>query len=73
MKKPKRLLAEYSDGWIDYPGVGRITDKQVANLVKQHTHLLDRLNFRKMVCAGLLAQNILMGVIEPPKKKKWYF
>ena len=71
--KPNGLLSEYWDGWIDYPGVGIITDEQVAKFVKQHTHLLDRLNYRKMVHAGLLAQNILMGVIEQPKMKKWFF
>ena len=72
--KKKRLYDEWDNGYIDYPGVGIITDKQVADMVMKHTTLFDRL-FRpeKLVIAGLLAQNILMKVVETPKEKNWRF
>lgn len=72
--KKTKLCDEFADGYIDYPGVGIITDKQVANLVIKHTTLFDRI-FRpdKIVRAGLLAQNILEKVIEEPKEKNWKF
>lgn len=68
-----KLAEEWKDGWIDYPGVGKITDQQVAELVYKHTTLFDRI-FRpkKIVISALLAQNLLMKVIETPKGK-WRF
>lgn len=69
----KSVLKVWENGWIDYPGIGKITDKAVAKFVRQHTHWWTRLNYDKMVRAGLLAQNMLMKVVETPKAKKWYF
>ena len=69
----KGLCDQWKDGYIDYPGVGRITDKMVSKYVKDHTHIWDRFNYDKMIRAGLLAQTILMKVVEPPKKKRWFF
>ena len=63
---------KYSDNYIDYPGVGIITDEDVAKFVKQHTRFFDRFNYHKMSDAALEAQLFLMGVIKPPKKKRWY-
>ena len=65
---------EYSNAYIDYPGVGIITDEDVYKLVRAHTHWWDRLNYKHMVDYGLCAQNILMGVykVKDPSKK-WYF
>ena len=37
----KKLKNRYSKGWADYPGVGRIYDKDVAKYVRQHTHWWD--------------------------------
>lgn len=62
-----------SKGEIDYPGVGIITDLEVAKLVRKHTHWWDRLNYHKMTDAGLCAQLMLMKVYDQPKKKKWFF
>lgn len=72
--KKKRLCDEWADGYIDYPEIGIITDKQVADMVMKHTTLFDRL-FRpeKLVRAGLLAQNMLMKVVETPEEKDWRF
>lgn len=73
MKKIRKLCDEYTDSWIEYPGVGKITDDQVADMVIQHTTLFDRLfNPRKICKAALYAQNILMKVEEEPKEK-WLF
>ena len=65
----------YSDNQIDYPGVGIITDEQVASFVKEHSHWWERLNYHRMCDYALLAQTILMGVItkeELPTKEKWF-
>ena len=64
--------SKYSKNYIDYPGVGIITDEEVAKFVKQHTHWWDRLNYHKMTDAALEAELFLMRVVEPPKKKKWF-
>lgn len=70
----KKLCDEWTDGYIDYPGVGIITDKQVAQLVIEHTTLFDRIfRPRKIVCAALLAQTMLMKVVDEPKEKDWKF
>lgn len=63
---------KYSDNYIDYPGVGKITDEEVAKFVKEHTHFWDRFDYHKMSDAALEAQLFLMKVIEPPKKKRWF-
>ena len=73
MKKLFSVSKEYGEGYIDYPGVGIITDRQVADLVIKHTTLFDRLfRPRKIVSASLWAQTMLMGVVDKPKEK-WKF
>jgi len=64
---------KYSDGYADYPGKGKIYDKDVAKLVSKHLRFFDRFNVRKVVEAGIYAQLMLMGVVEEPKKKNWKF
>ena len=64
--------SRYSTNYIDYPGVGIITDEDVAKFVKQHTHWWDRLNYHKMTDSAIEAQLFLMKVVKPPKKKKWF-
>lgn len=69
----------YSDNCIDYPGVGIITDEDVAKFVKEHTHWWTRLNYHRMTDAALDAQLMLMKVVEPSeahtirKNGKWFF
>lgn len=63
----------YSKMWVDYPGKGKITDADVAAFVKKHTHWWDRFDYHKVSDSALLAQNILMGVVEEPKEKNWKF
>ena len=62
-------------GWINYPGVGIITDEEVYKLVKNHSRLIDRLNGAKMTEMVLFGQNILQGVFSKidPKDKSWKF
>lgn len=63
------------DGYIDYPGKGRIYDKDVWKLIQRHSRLRDRLNPAKMVEMSLLGQCALMGVIEDmdPNDPTWMF
>ena len=56
-------------GYIDYPGVGEITDEQVYQLIKKHSRLIDRLSPRKMVEMAIGGQLILCGIFED---NGWY-
>lgn len=60
-------------GWIDYPDVGVIYDKDVAEFVVRHLSLKDRLNTRKIAIAALYAQLMLMKVVDMPEDPdfKW--
>ncbi len=60
MFKPYKL-----NGYIDYPGVGIITDEDVYKMVIKHSRLIDRLSPRKWVEMTFLAQAFLMKIIEP--------
>lgn len=51
-------------GYIDYPGKGRIHDRDVWRLVKEHSRLIDRMSTKKMTEMSLMGQCILMGVID---------
>ena len=72
MPKKKNKGFAY-EGCIDYPGVGRITDRDVYELVKKHSSFIERLDPRKMTEMTLLGQCVLMKVIEPPKDPNWRF
>lgn len=50
------------NGWIDYPGIGRIYDSEVYRLIVNHSRLIDRLIPARMVEMSLFGQNILMGL-----------
>lgn len=66
----------YGDGWADYPGVGKVYDRDVAKFAKQHLRLIDRLDIRKVTEAVIMSQDILFKVFtedELPKKKNWKF
>ena len=66
----------YGDNWADYPGVGKVYDKDVANFAKRHLRLIDRLDVRKVTEAAIMSQDILFGLFtedELPKKKNWKF
>ena len=65
-------------GYIDYPGVGIIKDKDVYQCLVKHSRLIDRLDGRKMVEMTLLAQNVLMGLFNTKDQNidvngKWQF
>ena len=42
--------------WIDYPGVGKITDRDVWNHLKKHMHWYDFLNPRLVSHYALASQ-----------------
>ena len=62
-------------GYIDYPGVGIISDEDVYKLILKHSRFIDRLRKSKMVEMSLLGQCILMGIFEDvdPNDLSWKF
>ena len=64
-------MHKYSENWINYPGKGIITDKDVWNYVKKHSSLIARLDPHRMSDAGIEAQLILMGVVEEEESKNY--
>jgi hypothetical protein len=62
----------YSDTWSTQPRVGKVYDREIAKLVKEHTHWWDRLDTHFICDCALVAQDIAWGYIEVPKDK-WYF
>lgn len=87
LKKIKKLISDwwnksdiwysrYGDGYADYPGVGIVYDKDVAEYAKKHLRLIDRLDMRKVAEAVIASQGILFGVDNPNEytdKKNWKF
>ena len=66
----------YDNNWIDYPGVGKIYDKDVAKYAQKHLHWWDRFDIRKVTEAALMSQTILMGVAKPEEfgdRDNWKF
>ena len=49
-----------------------VYDSDVARIIQNHTRAIDRLNYKKMIDATLVAQDIISKGIEP-KNKKWIF
>ena len=66
----------YSGNYADYPGVGKVYDRDAAEYAVKHLRLLDRLDPIKVGLATLDSQAILFGVLtekDLPKKKNWKF
>ena len=64
------------DRWSDYPGVGRVTDRQVAKEVRKRLKFWDGFNPTKVSLAALTAQDILFKVLDGddlPKDPNWKF
>lgn len=64
------------DRWSDYPGVGRVTDRQVAKYARKRLKFWDRFNPTKVALAALTAQDILFKVLDKddlPKNPNWKF
>lgn len=63
------------EGYIDYPGVGKIYDRDVHKLIKEHSRLIDRMSPAKMTEMSLLGQTILMRVFDDvdPNDPSWKF
>ena len=70
--KSTRDIKICEESWIDYPGKGKIYDSEVAKFTLKHLRFRDMLNPEKIIKAGLVAQEVLMGCIDEPKGK-WYF
>lgn len=62
-----------TEGWIDYPGVGKITDLDVAKFTIKHSHVWDWFNPILMICYAQFAYSMKMKVIEEPKDPNWKF
>lgn len=62
------------ENWIDYPGTGKITDRDVWNHVRKHTRWFDFLNPRLIVHYALMSQMYLMGdVLEEKSDPNWKY
>ena len=61
------------DCYADYPGVGKVYDKDVADFVVKHLRFIDFFNPKKIAVAAIYAQLMLFGVEEMPKDPnfKW--
>lgn len=68
----KRFIYE---GYIDYPGVGKIYDSDVYELILKHSRPIDRMSKTKMVEMSLLGQCILMRIFDDvdPNDPSWTF
>lgn len=71
VKKTKK--SRYSDGFCTFQDGLKVTDKQVAKYVKDHTTFWQRLDYHLMCDYAALAFNILCKAVDPPKKKNWKF
>ena len=60
-------------GWIDYPGVGKINDIDVAKFTLKHSHWWDWFNPILMICYSQYAWSMKMKAIEEPKNPNWKF
>lgn len=66
--------SRYSDeSWSDYPGVGKVTDKDVADFALKHLKFWDRFDPKKVAQAGLWSQLYLFKVVEEPDKENWKY
>lgn len=70
----KREIGFYLDDncYSDYPGKGKIYDRECAIYAMKHMRFIDRFNPEKVGMATIIAQSILFGVIDEPKGK-WIF
>ncbi len=62
-------------GYIDYPGIGKIYDHEVWQLIKDHSRFVDRLSTKRMTEMSLLGQCILMKIFDDvdPNDPSWTF
>lgn len=73
-KKNRKGYYQLGSNWADYPGVGRVTDKEVADFTIKHMSLFDRLfRPRKVAMAALCSQDILFRVLDEPGAKRWKY
>ncbi len=73
-KNKKGYLDGNTEMFSDYPGVGKVYDKDVAEYTVKHATLFDRIfNPKKIARAALMAQMILFKEVEEPEDKnfKW--
>lgn len=71
----RNVLKDYfADGYAVYPGVGKVTDKEIAEFTLKHMTLFDKLfHPKKVAIAAQISQNLLFRVYEMPKAEKWTF
>lgn len=62
-----------TDGYCEYPGVGRIYDIDVAKFTLQHSHWYDWFNPILMICYAQFAYSMKMKIIEEPTDPNWKF
>lgn len=63
----------FTGGYADYPGVGKVYDAELGEFAFKHMHWYDRLNPRMVGSAIMFCQGIRFGLVEEPKDKNWKF
>ena len=63
----------YSEGWAKFEDGTMIYDKDLADFVKKHLKLLDRLDTRKVVESSALGFVMLEGGTDIPEGDDWKF
>ena len=72
----KRTKKPWQDTWSDYPGVGKVYDKDVGKFAFRHLRFRDRFDPEKVGAAVIWSQSIMFGLYdtdELPTKKNWKF
>lgn len=75
-KKKAENRNPWKTTYSDYPGVGKVYDKDVGKFAFQHLRLRDRFEPEKVGYAVICSELILFKVItedELPTKKNWKF
>lgn len=61
-------------GYADYPGVGKVTDEKIWQMIRKHSRFRDRMDPRKMVEMTQIGFMILCQIIPVnPDDRSWMF
>lgn len=62
------------EGYADYPGVGKVTDEKIWQMIRKHSRLIDRMDSRKMVEMTQIGFMILCQILPiNPSESGWMF
>lgn len=61
------------EGYIIYPGVGKITDNDISDFTLKHLKFFDRFDAKKVAQAGVWSELFLEKCVEEPDKENWKY